>query len=212
MDDVQDAGRILERLRACDPSAADLLVSRFSGQLCRLARQRLGLRYRRKMDYEDIVQSVFRSFFRLQAAEALTFENWDALWGFLSLVAIRKCGHRIAYFKAARRSILRERPMEAVHAATELADADLRVFSRDPSPSHVAMLQETVERLLEPLSELERRIVKLALEGNGTAEISDHVGRSERTVQRVHKGVRDTLRASLERMDPRPAIRAEADS
>lgn len=212
MDDTHDAGWVLERLRAGDPYAAELLVSRFSGQLCRLARQRLGLRYRRKLDYEDIVQSVFKSFIRLQAADALTFENWDALWGFLSLVAIRKCGHRIAYFEAARRSIRRERPAEAVQAATEMADADLRVFSRDPSPSHVAMLQETVARLLEPLSELERRIVTLALEGTGTAEISDNVGRSERTVQRVLKGVRDTLRASLERMDSPPATRAEAGS
>lgn len=200
MDDSPGVRKVLEGLRAGDAVAADLIVSRFSGQLCRLARERLGLKYRRKLDPEDIVQSVFKSFIRMQAADRLDFANWDALWGFLSLIAIRKCGHRIEYLEAARRSIGREQP---ARAGAERGDADLgmQAFARDPSPSHVAMLAETVERLLAPLGDLDRLIVTLALEGHDTTEISERVGRSERTVQRVLKGIRRALRELMDQAE-----------
>lgn len=201
MDNPPDVRGVLERLRAGDPAAADLLLTRFSGQLCRLAQQKLGLRYRRKLDPEDIVQSVFKSFIRLQAADDLTFDNWDALWGFLSLIAIRKCGHRIQYLEAARRSIARELPAHPADPHPGEADVELLAFAQDPTPSHVAMLAETVERLLEPLGDRDRRIVTLALEGYDTREISERVKRSDRTVQRVLRGVRNALRQFMEQTD-----------
>lgn len=199
MDDTAEVDKVLERLRAGDPVAAEVLLSRFSGQLCRLVRDRLGMQYRRKLDPEDIVQSVFKSFIRLESADALSFDTWDALWGFLSLIAIRKCGHRIEYLRAARRNIARELPVGPADDRNPGWGGELQVFSRDPTPSHVAMLAETIERLLAPLGERDRRIVTLALEGHDTAEISELVARSERTVQRVLKGIRERLRESIER-------------
>jgi RNA polymerase sigma factor (sigma-70 family) len=55
------------------------------------------------------------------------------------------------------------------------------------------MLTETVERLLNGLEPHQRQIVLRSLEGETVAEISAQLGVTERTVQRVLKGVRERL-------------------
>lgn len=176
---------LMERLKANDASAAELVFRRFSGQLIELAQQRLGWRLRRKLDPEDVVQSAFHSFFRMQADDELAFENWDALWGLLSLITIRKCGHRIEHFQAACRDVGRERSAVLKAADIDTSRADWEAVAHEPSPSQAAMMTEAIDELLLPLDERDRRIVTLALQGSTVEEISEEIGRSERTVQRV---------------------------
>ncbi|MFM8890543.1 MAG: RNA polymerase sigma factor [Planctomycetia bacterium] len=193
-----EVDRILVLLEQGDSSAADELFSRFAAQLCRLVHAKLGWRYRRKFDAEDVAQSIFKSFLGLQARKELSFENWDALWGLLSLIAIRKCGHRVEYLRAACRDVAREHSVILGDTDTERSRADLEALSREPTPSAAAMLSESLERLMEPLDERERLIVTLALQGFEPVEISDRVSRSTRTVQRVLEKVRNQLERSVE--------------
>lgn len=195
---LSDVDRVLADLREGDASAAQEIFCRFSGQLCRLVQSRIGWRYRRKFDSEDVAQSVFKSFIRLQADESLSFENWDALWGLLSLIAIRKCGHRVDYLRAACRDVAREHSMMLDRNDLERSREDLQALSREPTPSHAAMLSETLERLLEPLDDRDRVIARLALQGYSTAEIGAQVARSQRTVQRVLDRIRQNLEAAAE--------------
>lgn len=190
--------RILDRLRQGDARAADEVFARFSARLCGLVRVKVGPRYRRKFDPEDVMQSVFKSFFRMQAAGSLSFDTWDALWGLLSLIAVRKCGHRVEYLRSARRDVAREHAVSLGHDDLSGSRADLEVLSREPTPSQAAMLSETLDGLMAALGERERAIVSLALEGYDTLEIAERVDRSTRTVQRVLEGVRDRLERSAE--------------
>lgn len=193
-----EVDRILALLEQGDSSAADELFSRFAAQLCRLVHAKLGWRYRRKFDAEDVAQSIFKSFLGLQARKELSFENWDALWGLLSLIAIRKCGHRVEYLRAACRDVAREHSVILGDVDAERSRADLEALSREPTPSAAAMLSESLERLMEPLDERERLIVTLALQGFEPVDISDRVSRSTRTVQRVLEKVRNQLERSVE--------------
>lgn len=193
-----EVDRILVLLEQGDSSAADELFSRFAAQLCRLVHAKLGWRYRRKFDAEDVAQSIFKSFLGLQARKELSFENWDALWGLLSLIAIRKCGHRVEYLRAACRDVAREHSVILGDVDAERSRADLEALSREPTPSAAAMLSESLERLMEPLDDRERLIVTLALQGFEPVEISDRVSRSTRTVQRVLEKVRNQLERSVE--------------
>ena len=190
---ISDVDRVIEQLRGGDSHAAEELFARFADQLRRLVQRRLGWRYRRKFDAEDVVQSVFKSFIRLQAAERVSFENWDALWGFLSLIAIRKCGHRVEYLRAACRDVARERSGHIAADDLERSRAELRAFAREPTPADAAILAEEIARLLAPLDERERLIATLALKGYSTAEISERIARSERTVRRVLVQIRRQL-------------------
>lgn len=185
--------QLVEQLRANDTGAAELVFRRFSEQLIRLAQDRMGWGLQRKFDPEDVVQSAFHSFFELQAREELSFENWDALWGLLSLMTIRKCGHRIEHYRAACRDICRERSAQRNADDIDSSRADWDAVARDPSPSQAIMLTETIDELLRPLNDRDRQIVTLALQGVSVPDISQQIGRAERTVQRVLERLKSEL-------------------
>lgn len=193
-----DVDHMLEQLRNGDSQAADELFERFAGQLCRLVRAKLGWRYQRKFDPDDIAQSVFKSFLGIQAKQNLSFANWDALWGLLSLIAVRKCGHRVDYLRTACRDVGREHSVVMNREDAERSREDLQALSREPSPSQAAMLSEAIKDLLTPLDERDRAIATLALQGYTTDEISLRVARSRRTVQRVLERIREHLARSAE--------------
>ena len=179
----------MTRLRAGDDDAAAVVFRRFAHRLIGLARSRLDHLLRGKVDPEDILQSVYRTFFRRQARDGFDLGGWDSLWAMLTVITVRKCDYRRKFFRAARRDVGRE---VAPPAADSAAHAP-HVLARDPTPSEAARLAETVELLMRELAGREREMLALALEGCNVAEISARVGRTERTVQRVLKRVRERL-------------------
>jgi RNA polymerase sigma-70 factor (ECF subfamily) len=150
--------------------------------LIRLARARLGRSIAGKEDAEDVVQSVYRSFFRRYGEGDFHVEDWSDVWALLATIATRKCSSRRKYYQAGCRDARREMPMTSCEAA-----------SSEPTAEEAAMLSETVDRLLDGLGEPERSIVLLSLQGYSAVEISPVVVRSERTVQRVRERVRSQL-------------------
>lgn len=176
---------VMQRLSVGDASAASEVFHRFSGQLIELAQQRLNWRLRRKLDPEDVVQSAFQSFFRLHSQKKTSFANWEALWGLLSLITLRKCGRKLEYFKAACRDIALESSLFSDGHQVESSRSDWEAVAKDPTPAQAAILADTLEDLLSKLSDLERLAATLCLQGYTVAEIAQQIGRSERTVQRV---------------------------
>jgi RNA polymerase sigma-70 factor (ECF subfamily) len=69
----------------------------------------------------------------------------------------------------------------------------LEPFGREPTPLEAAVLGETVEELLAGLDEDERPILELSLQGHTTREISERLGRAERTVRLLREGIRHRL-------------------
>jgi RNA polymerase sigma-70 factor (ECF subfamily) len=69
----------------------------------------------------------------------------------------------------------------------------LQVAGREPTPDEAVVLAETVEELLAGLSGDERAIVELSLQGYSAQEISQEVGRAERSVRRIREQVRKHL-------------------
>jgi RNA polymerase sigma-70 factor (ECF subfamily) len=182
---------LLARVRAGDQAAAAQVVDRYARRLVTLARARLDRRILRKEDPEDVLQSVFKSFFRRAGQGQFQLDSADDLWALLVSLTLHKCGHRADYFRAARRSIQREaQPQER---ATESATAPCEALAREPTPVEAAILAETLERLLDGLEDHQKQIVQLSLEGAAPADIGPQVGVTQRTVQRVLKGVRERL-------------------
>ncbi len=188
---------LMTRLRAGDDDAAAEVFRRFTHRLIGLARSRLDHLIRGKLDPEDILQSVYRTFFSRHARDGFDLGSWDSLWGMLTVITVRKCDYRRKFFHTARRDVGRE-----VAPATDAApEHDDHVLARDPTPSEAARLTETVEVLMKELSGREREMLALGLQGCDVPEISARVARSERTVQRVLKRVRERL----EQMRSEPA-------
>ncbi len=179
------------RLRLGEDDAAREVFQRFARRLLAVARRQIERRLAHKVDPESVVQSAFKSFFVRHREGKLQVSNWDALWGLLTLITLRKCADRAEHHRAARRDVARE--------ACASDGQDLlgqSALDREPSPHEVVVLAETVERLFRDADEAERAVLELSLEGFTAAEISFQLGRALRTVHRL----REQLRKRLERM------------
>ncbi|HEX6984312.1 MAG TPA: sigma-70 family RNA polymerase sigma factor [Planctomycetaceae bacterium] len=171
------------RLVDGDDEAARELLARYAARLVALARRRIGPRLAAKADPEDVLQSVLRTFFRRLNAGEVELRGWGSLWGFLSLMTLRKCQHHEARYAAACRDVRAE-------VSLSLNDASGEPFAflipdREPTPDEVAAFADEVAALLAVLDERDRRVVELLLDGEPTEAVADRVGCSERTVQRT---------------------------
>jgi RNA polymerase sigma-70 factor, ECF subfamily len=179
----------LDRLHSGDDAAAQELFGRFTHQLIALAHRHIDAGLRHKVDTEDVVQSAYKSFFYRYGEGKLDVVNWNSLWGLLTLITVRKCAERAAYHRAERRDAARE-------VSPPRGDEEapwLEPLGREPTPHEAAVLSETVERLLAGLDEEERPILELSLQGYTTREISEMLGRAERTVRLLRENVRHRL-------------------
>jgi RNA polymerase sigma-70 factor (ECF subfamily) len=182
---------LLSGLHARDPQAAAALFERYVRRLMALAAEHLDARVRGKVDPEDVVQSVFRTFFRRHAEGTFDIANEDALWALLAELTLRRCGRWNRRFHTRKRAVTREQ---------NLAPGDESLADRDPpdpatpSPEEAAILAETVEHLLRDLGERERTVCVLRLQGYKVREIARQLGCTEVTVSRKLRHIRDRLR------------------
>jgi RNA polymerase sigma-70 factor (ECF subfamily) len=179
---------VMARLAAGDQEAAARVFHRFARRLVSLAGARLGARLRQKVDPEDVLQSVYRSFFQRHAEGEFAFTGWDSLWALLTVMTVRKCNRWRARFHTGKRDVTAE------VSALEGTGAGLTALARDPTPEEVVLLGEMVDGLLRGLGERDRGVVTLALQGYTPAEIGAETGVPERTVYRILERVRQQLR------------------
>jgi RNA polymerase sigma-70 factor (ECF subfamily) len=182
---------LMTRVQAGDQQAAYQVFNHYVQRLVGLARGHLDRLIRRKVDPEDVLQSVWKSFFNRHAHGQFELDGWDGLWALLAQITVRKCGRWNEYYRAQRRRADRE--------AYSLSDPDRAtavwqaLISSEPTPSEATSLVETVQHLMEGLDERDRTIVSLRLQDYTVPEISNQVGRTEYTVNQVLKRVRKRL-------------------
>jgi RNA polymerase sigma-70 factor (ECF subfamily) len=164
---------------------------RFTRRLVGLARTHLDARLQHKIEPEDVVQSVYRSFFLRYGEQLPENQDLEGLWPLLTLITVRKCADRVRYYQAERRKISREASAGAANDDRPLPWQE--AVSREPTPEHAAVLAETLENLLTHLDADERPIIELSLQGFSTQEISERLGRAERSVRRLRERVRKQL-------------------
>ena len=169
---------VLERWRDGDDEAAEEIYVRYADRLWKLARTQIGQRLGRRFDADDVVQSVFRTFFRRARNDEFAIDQSVALWQLLVKITINKVRGKAKFHKAAIRDIARE-----IHApGDELLP---EILADVPETQSAATLLDELDDLLARLKDREVEIVKLCLEGFSTPEIAARVGRSRSTVRRL---------------------------
>lgn len=170
-----------------DEEAAAEIFRRFAQRLIALARSRTAHWLKGRIEPEDVMQSVFRSFFRRQAAGEFEIDSWDGLWGLLAQCTVCKCLNRIQYLRAARRDVRRE-----------VAFADVnRAFDAEPTAVECAILHETTSAMLAGFEPKDRAVIEMILQGYQAREISEQLEVSERTIGRIRQRARQHLVALL---------------
>jgi RNA polymerase sigma factor (sigma-70 family) len=155
-----------------------------------LARRHLGGRPRGAADEEDVALSAFDSF--VKAAGAGRFPRLDDrsdLWQVLFLITARKA--------ADLREAEGRQKRGGGRVVQSLAAGDgstiVPVVSADPDPAEAALLGEQMQTLLAALTDPTLRQIALwKLEGYTNQEIAQRLGRSEPTVERKLRRIRET--------------------
>jgi RNA polymerase sigma-70 factor (ECF subfamily) len=133
----------VQRWRAGDQDAAGQLFARYARQLTHLAEKLLSTKLASRLDGEDVVQSVFRTFFRRSAQGEFHIDSSAQIWRLLVKITLLKARAKARHHRAARRDV-----------ATELPDADdwlPDALTREPGPLEAAALVDQIEALLDGL-------------------------------------------------------------
>ena len=195
MTDESSFDELLEKLRDGEQDAARNIFDEYARRLIGLAHRHLNSSVRRKIDPEDVVQSVLKSFFVRIGKGQFELKNRGNLWSLLVVMTLRKCGHKVRDLHRQRQDIRKE--AASLQAAED--SACWQALAPGPTPSEAAMLAETVEHVFGELKDREREIVELHLQGLEIADIQTQVRRSEYTVREVLRRVRERLARIIHR-------------
>jgi RNA polymerase sigma-70 factor (ECF subfamily) len=180
---------LLRRLRGGSEDAATQLYRRYAHRLRALARANTSAHLARRVDAEDIVQSVFRIFFAAATQGLYDVPAGEDLWKLLLVIALNKIRAEGVFHQAAKRD---------VRATAELARIDPAAEPDDGEDFATSFLRLVVKDTLERMPPLERQALELRMEGYEVAEIADRVGRSKRTVERCLQQARTRLKSLLD--------------
>jgi RNA polymerase sigma factor (sigma-70 family) len=182
-------------LREGDSDAWKQIVREYTPRLIGLARSRLDSRLQQKLSAEDVVQSVYGSFFRRHKAKPFRLNSWEALWGLLVVMTVRKCCRwHEHYYEAQRRNVRQEVSFGlAPGDDSNVRDKGADLIAREPTPAEAALLVETLHETMRGLEEREREIIKRGLLGYPDPEISQQVGRTHYTVRQARKRYSEVL-------------------
>jgi len=184
---------LLTRWQTGDQQAAAELFRLYASRLIGLARSRLKSHLGRRIDPEDVVQSVYRSFFAQTRDEQFELQLGGDLWRLLVTITLRKLSNQLKHNLRHKRSADRDS-----HFGSEdsLMGLGTDAFVRAPTPLEAAALTDELQQALASVKPQYRPIVELRLQGYRIEEIAVQLNRGQRTVRRVLEQVKQALMAS----------------
>ena len=180
--------------------AARQIWLHFAARLQALIERRLDPQIRRKSGTDDLLQSLFASFFAAPPSPGGPPRSRADLWRILVRFALCKVASSANHHRAQRRDYRRELALlredeESTLAGTRSGSVADRITL---GPAEQLEAREEFERLLNKLPPELQRVIVLRLEGYTNAEIARILGRVERTVELKLKAIRAVLRPHIE--------------
>jgi RNA polymerase sigma-70 factor (ECF subfamily) len=176
---------LLRRFRGGEADAATELYLRYAGRLRALATGECAADLAPRVDADDIVQSVFRTFFRRASQGQYDVPDGEDLWKLFLVIALHKIRSTATYHRAAKRDVR--------VTATGLPDAAAGLRLAAPDETALTTLRLVIDELLDALPPSMRVIVELRVEGHEVDEIARRTQRSRRSVERALQEFRTRL-------------------
>jgi RNA polymerase sigma-70 factor (ECF subfamily) len=181
-------GSLVRRLKDGCEDAAKQLYIRYAKRLRSLARNKSSTKLARRMDAEDIVQSVFRIFFAGAKGGLYDVPDGEDLWKLLLAIALNKIRDVNSYHRAAKRDVRITAELERLAPATDTDDEEFAV----------SFLRMVVNDTLKRLSPAERQMIELRMDGYDMDEMCARLHRSKRTVERILQQARVRLKQEFD--------------
>ncbi len=176
------------RLQNGEDAAIQELFDEYSRRLIDLAGSNIHPALLRRFDGEDVVQSVFRTFFRRHEEGKFQIEHSQQLWQLL--VTLTLCKTR----SHARRHTAEKRNAQAVQSIVD----EQGMLDRQPSHEDVLALWEEIDVALDGLPDQTGEIIAMRLEGRNRSEIAGELNLSRQTIHRILKLVEERLERRFE--------------
>lgn len=177
---------LMRRFRSGEQDAASALYVRYAKRLQHLANRQTSTALSFRITSDEIVQSVFRTFFRRVAKGQYEAVDGDDLWRLFLVMSLNKIRSAAEYHGAQKRDVRKTKT------------ADPNTMETISSPVHddtiaLSVLKMTVDEVLDDLPADHAEMVRLRINGFTVPEIAKQTGRAQRTTERVLKNFRTTL-------------------
>lgn len=192
--DLESVSLWIERFKDGDTAAVQPLWNTYFTKMVTLARATLGTTPRGVRDEDDVVSSAFFSFCEgVKDGRFPRLDSRDDLWAILFTIVVSKAAQYT-------RSEMRQKRGggKVIHASVIAGDessCDLfaNLQSAEPTAADAAAMVEDLRNLLEELDDGNlRQIAIWKMEGYTNREIANMIGKSEPTVERKLKIIRET--------------------
>ena len=188
----ETSAEILARYRGGDEQAAEEMFGRYVERLTLLARSRLSRKLASRTDPDDIVLSAYRSFFIGAREGRFLLTRSGDLWRLLVSITMHKLYRHVRHHTAEMRSVTLERSLQST-------DEEQLPVNREPSPEEAIAVADELAAIMSTLDAFGRRVLELRLQEEQLSVISAETGRSERTVRRMLRVIRERMAERLER-------------
>lgn len=188
-DNVPSDQSLVRQVRHGDQEAFRLLYQRYSGRLLGLARSLRSSDLAGRVDDDDIVQSVFGTLVRRIYLGSYDVPVDEEIWSLLLAITLNKIRAKWVYHRAKKRDVRRTTGGEELDRTPVVPATDEQAC---------AALRLTVEEALERLSEQQRVVIRLRMEGYEVLEIARMTGRAKRSVERLLQEGRERLKGFLD--------------
>jgi RNA polymerase sigma-70 factor (ECF subfamily) len=178
-------GSLLQRARAGNETAATQIYLRYAGRLQRLVRAHCSPALARRVDVDDIVQSVFSRFFLGVRQGRFVVPPGEELWQILLVIALNQIRAHGNYHRAAKRDI------RQTVGAEELENNGRHGLKRDETS--MVFLRLVIDETLERFPPPQQKMIVLRIEGYEVAEIAERTQSAKRSVERVLHDFRQQL-------------------
>lgn len=183
-DDGPSDRSLLRQVRHGDEEAARLLYHRYAHRLRALARKRRRFELAGRVDDDDIVQSVFGSFFRGVMHGSYDVPAGKELWHLFLAITLHKIHAKGVYFRAAKRDVRQTEGGDFLDESSDVLKTNTQA---------AAVLRLSIDEALGRLSEGHQAVIRLRMENREVEEIAGLVKRSKRSVERLLQESREAL-------------------
>lgn len=138
-----------------------------------------------RADGEDVVQSVFRTFFQRDSEGKFRVDHSDELWKLLVTITLRKARSIWRKNTAAQRSVGREVSLDSNNA--------LALFAKDPTVVEALVLADEIDTALNGLGADNAQALELRMGGYTLSEAAELMGITRQSFYRLLEPIKARL-------------------
>jgi RNA polymerase sigma-70 factor (ECF subfamily) len=197
MADCPDWDSIIRGLKDGDPDVCSRFWKQHGANLEAIAGQQLSRKLQRRVGPDDIVQSVFRTFFRRMAGGEFEVPDAGAMWRLMCAITLTKARRAARDHRRLKRGLNSESALSEAEQEYG-ADFSSQLAGSEHDPSLALEMSDQLQTLLGQLGDEECQVLELKMNDRSNEQIADILGCSERTVRRIVNKVQSRWQAMMD--------------